>query len=499
LAFACDRFVKHIKTCLGSNGYASAKEVSFSAHRTFRHSYPGLLKGALAASSMIEYILQLLRRDVTRGVAGTILLKVGSGGLAFAMFSLAARTMSPDAFGLFATWLCIAQIASVIGLVGQELVLVRFLNEYHATGAKDLAKGVLVFCMGVAAAATVAAAAMIAAAGGVKGESALLVLAVVAFMAVNSGLMLGSQIARSLVSILMGEGNREFFWRIIVVTFLLVLLFGHHQISPTEMFTLMAAAMLIGLAVQAFSIARALPAVHATTARYETRRWTASGGRFWLSSILDAANQYFDVILIYWLLDGVTAGIYFAASRLANIFGMLSAALYTFAARRLPLLYFSKNHEEFEHTIVLMAEVTALCVLSGLVVVCVGAPYLLGLFGPAFVAQKWTLIVLAIGTAFQAAGGPASAIIQLTGRESSYVPVVAANVLLRLAGFFILIPWLGVLGAAVAATLSLGVTTIALNVICRRWTGVDPSVLVLFKRSRWKAKARPAAAADPSV
>ena len=77
---------------------------------------------------MMESILQLVRRDVTRGVAGTILLKVGSGGLAFAMFSLAARTMSPDAFGLFATWLCIAQIASVVGLLGQELVLVRFLN-----------------------------------------------------------------------------------------------------------------------------------------------------------------------------------------------------------------------------------------------------------------------------------------------------------------------------------------------------------------------------------
>ena len=460
---------------------------------------PGLRKGALAASLMMEYVLQLLQRDVTRGVTGTILLKVGSGGLAFAMFSLAARTMSPDAFGLFATWLCIAQIASVVGLVGQELVLVRFLNEYHALGARDLSKGVLLFCMAVAATATVAAAAAIAAAGGVRGESTLLLLSVIAFMAVNSGLMLGSQIARSLVSILMGEGNREFFWRILVVTSLLGLLLGHSQISPAEMFMLMAAAMLMGLAVQAFSIARALPAVHTAAARYETRRWTASGGRFWLSSILEAANQYFDVILIYWMLDSVTAGIYFAASRLANIFAMLSAALYTFAARRLPLLYFSKNHEEFEHTLVLMAEVTALCVLSGLVIICVGAPYLLGLFGPAFVAQKWTLIVLALGTAFQAAGGPAAAIIQLTGRESSYVPVVAANVLLRLLGFFILIPWLGVLGAAVSASLSLGIATIALNLICRRWTGVDPSILVLFRFPRWKAKARPAAAADPNV
>lgn len=445
---------------------------------------------------MVEFIFQLMRRDVTRGVAGTILLKVGSGGLAFAMFSLAARTMSPEAFGLFATWLCVAQIASVVGLVGQELVLVRFLNEYQVQSAKDLAKGVLLFCVGIAGAATMAAAAVIAAVGSLRGESALLILAVVAFMVVNSGLMLGSQIARALVSILMGEGNREFFWRILVVLLLLAVLFSHGQIGPGEMFLLMAGAMLLGLIVQAWSIARALPSVHETAARYETRRWTASGLRFWLSSILEAANQYFDVILIYWMLDSVTAGIYFAASRLANIFAMLSAALYTFAARRLPVLYFGKNHKEFEHTLVLMAEVTALCVLSGLVLIWIGAPYLLGLFGPAFVEQKWTLIVLALGTAFQAAGGPAAAIIQLTGRESSYVPVVAANVGLRLLGFIILIPWLGVLGAAAAATLALTVTTIALNVICRRWTGVDPSILVLLRVSRWKSKARPAAAAD---
>src|SRR5260370_17258123 len=96
---------------------------------------------------MIGSILQLMRRDVTRSLAGTILLKVGSGGLAFALFSLAARTMSPDAFGVFAAWLCVAQIGSVVGLVGQELVLVRFLNEYQVQGRADLAKGVLLFSL----------------------------------------------------------------------------------------------------------------------------------------------------------------------------------------------------------------------------------------------------------------------------------------------------------------------------------------------------------------
>lgn len=439
---------------------------------------------------MIGPILQLMRRDVTRGVAGTILLKVGSGGLAFALFSLAARAMSPEAFGVFAAWLCVAQIGSVVGLVGQELVVVRFLNEYQVQERADLTKGVLISSLRISAVATLVAIAAIAAIAGVKGESGLLILAVAFFMSVNSGLMLGSQMARSLVSILMGEGNREFFWRIVVVLFVAGLLLGNGRLTPTELFTVMAAAMAVGLAVQAFSIAAALPGMSKTPASFEAGRWRTSGRQFWFASILEAANQYFDVILIYWMLDATMAGVYFAASRLANVFAMLSAALYTFAARRLPLLYFSKNHEEFKHTLVLMAEVTALCVASGLIVIWVGAPYLLGLFGPAFAAQHWVLVVLAVGTAFQAASGPAGAILQLTGHESGYVPVVAANVLLRLLGFLIFIPWLGVLGAAVSATVSLAIATIALNVLCRRRTGVDPSILVLFRASRWRAKAR---------
>jgi O-antigen/teichoic acid export membrane protein len=445
---------------------------------------------------MIDSILQLIQRDVTRGVVGTILLKVGSGALAFAMFSLAARAMSPDGFGVFATWLSVAQIAAVVGLIGQELLLVRFLNEYQTRGQADLAKGVLLSSLRKSSFAMLLAIAAVAAVAGIRGEWWLLILSVSAFTAVNAGLMLGSQVARSLVSILMGEGNREFFWRIAVVVFLVAVLSAGARLDPAEMFAAMATAMSVCLLVQVVSIARALPNLRDVPVRSEASRWRSSGLYFWVASILEAANQYLDVILVYWLLDPATAGIYFAASRLANVFAMLSAALYTFAARRLPSLYFSKNLHEFRHTLQLMAEVTGLCVLGGLAIIWIGAPGLLSLFGPHFAAQQWVLIVLALGTAFQAAGGPAAAVLQLTGHESDYVPIVAANVMLRLLGFFILIPWLGLLGAAISATVALVIVTMVLNLLCRRRTGVDPSVVALFRAAPPKAVARVVRVAD---
>ena len=441
---------------------------------------------------MISPILQFIRRDVTRGVAGTILLKVGSGGLAFAMFSLAARVMSPEGFGLFATWLSVGQIAAVVGLVGQELLLVRFLNEYRAQGRADLTKGLLLSSLKTSLLAMVVAIAVVATVASLRGEWWLLILSLSAFTAINAGLMLGSQIARSLVNILMGEGNREFFWRIAIVVFLVAVLSEGWQIGPAELFAGMAIAMSVCLVVQVVSIAKVLPNLRDLPVQSEKSRWRSSALYFWLASILEAANQYLDVILVYWLMDPATAGIYFAASRLANIFGMLSTALYTYAARRLPSLYFRQHHHEFEHTLQLMAEVTGLCVVTGLAIIWIGAPNLLSLFGRHFAEQQWVLIVLALGTAFQAAGGPAAAVLQLTGHEGKYVPVVAANVALRLAGFLVLIPWFGVLGAAISATVSLVIATIVLNLVCRRRTGVDPSVIVLFHSTR-----KPAGALSP--
>src|SRR3954467_14669817 len=230
---------------------------------------------------MIESIVQFMRRDVTRGVAGTILLKVGSGALAFALFSLAARTMSPDGFGIFATWLSVAQMAAVVGLVGQESLLVRFLNEYRVGNQPDLTKGVLLSSLKISSVAMLIAIGTMAIGANIKGASWLLVIAVSAYTAVNAGLMLGSQIARSLVSILMGEGNREFFWRIAVVVFLVMVLSAGGRLEPAEMFAAMVTAMSVCLIVQVISIARALPDLRDVPVRSETSRWRSSGLYFW--------------------------------------------------------------------------------------------------------------------------------------------------------------------------------------------------------------------------
>ncbi len=433
---------------------------------------------------MIKAFRKLLTRDVTRTVIGAIFLKVASGIVAFAMFSLAARSMSSSEFGVLAMWLSVAQIACVIGLFGQEMLVVRSLSEYSVANQPGRSKGILLFSNGIGLGLCMVASLVVTGfAWFARHDNPALVVGVALFMLTNAAIMLGSQIARSLVSILMGEGSRDLFWRLLVVVVLAGALGTHRGISPEQFLYLSAAAMALGVVFQAMGIWRALTAeIRGSKPAFETARWLAFSVRFWLSSVLEASSQYFDVIVVYWLLDPVAAGIYFAASRLANVFATLLSALNSFANRRLPALYFAGARAEIDRGLILMAEVSAICVVIGLLIFTLGSSELLGLFGASFAAYKWTLIVLVIGTAIQAAGGPAATILLLTGHEGIYIPVVAGNVALRLLGFVILVPPFGVLGAAISCTVSLVAATIVLNVLCRRRTGLDPSVFILLRR-----------------
>jgi hypothetical protein len=126
------------------------------------------------------------------------------------MFSLAARNMSSDDFGNLALWLSVAQIGCVIGLFGQEMLVVRSLNEYSVANRPRQIKGILLFSSGVALVVSILASiTLVCFARLARHDSPALILAVALFMMTTAAIMLGSQIARSLVSILMGEGSRD--------------------------------------------------------------------------------------------------------------------------------------------------------------------------------------------------------------------------------------------------------------------------------------------------
>jgi O-antigen/teichoic acid export membrane protein len=433
----------------------------------------------------------VIDRHLSQGVVLTFGLQFCGAVVSFAMYTLAARILSPVDFGHLAMWLSVCQLSAVVAVLGQEMFVLRSLHEYSVAKRPDLAKGALLFSLTIIAVTPLLLAVIIGAIGLMfLDETPQLMVATGLFIVASASITLSSHIGRSTISVLLAEGMSDFFWRGVVVAVMLCLIVTGTIIKIHEFFLLAVGCMALAVTVQTVAIARKIPRdLLAARPAWEFFNWIRASLGFWAAAILESINQYFDVIIVYWFLDPVSAGTYFVASRIANMFAVALGALHNVATRRIPALYFAGNREELNKVLKSMAEMMLLCVGAGITIVLFGADKILALFGPDFATQKWTLITLALGTAFYAAGGPASAVLMIAGHERRYPFIVAANITLRFIGFAIFIPIFGLWGAALAASSSLAIVTIVLNVLCRRWLGIDPSVLFLFRK-------RPATVAD---
>lgn len=437
------------------------------------------LKSILDARSWVS------SHDVAQGLAVSIFIQAGGGLIAFAMFSLAARVLSVADFGHLAMWLSICQMGSVVAILGQEMFILRSLNQYTVADQPSLAKGALLFSITIVCVVPFLLSAVTGAGFLLASEAPMsFVLTMGLFLVVSSVIALSSHIARSIVGIVAADGSREILWRSLVVAALVTVIFAGGRIQIESFFILASAAIAAAICVQILTIRQKIPAaiVHAKAA-WRIRDWSKMSLGFWASTILETANQYLDVVIIYWLLNPVAAGAYFIASRLANMFATILSAIHSYATRQIPTLYFSHRFGELDRTLMIMNKVALFCVGAGLAVIVLGATTILGMFGPTFVDYKWTLFILTAGTALSALGGPAAAVLLIAGHEARYPWIIGSNMVLRFIGFAILIPMFGLNGAALSTAASLVTVTIVLNALCRRWVGIDPSVLVLFRKS----------------
>ena len=122
--------------------------------------------------------------------------------------------------------------------------------------------------------------------------------------------------------------------------------------------------------------------------------------------------------------------------------------------------------------------------LGAFLVIAFGGKLLLWIFGAVYVSAYPALIVLAAGASIGALAGPAAYVLLLTGHEGAYPRIMACGLLVRLVLIAVLGPWLGLMGAAIAWSVStIGVRS-ALIIACRQRIGLDPSLLGVILRPR---------------
>jgi O-antigen/teichoic acid export membrane protein len=430
---------------------------------------------------------KLAGRDAIKGSATALGIKFIAVTLNFAMFALLSRQMQPDAFGSFAIVFNALSFLASFALCGQEMLIVRSWGEYLSANRPELAHGALIFGVLAVSLAVLLTGVTLAIAWPRWDQiSVPLVIAACAFLATQTLMHFNGEFSRVAAGVLVGDGPRQIVWRGIVVIVITAYYVMGLSFSATDFFFVAAVGLLAGMTVQVRRVSPLIPeAVKRAKPRFDLGSWVPCSFKMWLSALLDSTGPYLEVVVIGIFLNPTVAGFYFIATRITNLITMISDANGMYATTLISLLFYSGNKARLQDILRSLAFASAAFVAGSFLAIVIAGKLVLWAFGSVYISAYPALIILAVGAAFAALGGPAGAVLVLTGREGVYPAIMSTGLALRFLLIAALGPTYGLMGAAVAWSASSVAITLTLVIACRRLVGLDPSQAAVL--ARWRA------------
>jgi O-antigen/teichoic acid export membrane protein len=431
----------------------------------------------------------LLRTGLSRSLV-SLLIKVATAGLTYAMYVVLSRTMGATEYGYFAFGLSLATLLSIGASMGQQTAILRYWPEEEVAGRRD--RAVEAVRAGGALVLVASVVLSIALVGGAIVMS-LVTAGPVAHIFAAAALVLPMAFAEYWSSALRAQGSvwaaltpRDILWRLLV-PLLVVGLFAL-GVALTGWVALLLTAGLLALAL-ALQYGLARRRGHEIGWGFAPLRtyWREHGGAtrwFLIGTVIDSAALNADTIFIGLMVDAESAGIYFNAFRTAGLLTLFMFAITLVVAPMVSRHYHAGEMRKAQ-------AITALCAWAGFVfslavfggyVVFGGA--VLGLFGTHSEAGYWVLILLSAGLLFDAATGPSRIVMMMTGHERDYVRIFGGIMLVGLVVEIVVIPVWGLVGAAAVNALSRAVATIAIASWNRKHIGIDTSLFGIFAVKR---------------
>ncbi len=426
---------------------------------------------------------RLLRNPSLRGIASVFIMKSSVIVANFLLIMVAARILDTEEFGIYSILFSAAGLFCIVATFGQQVSIMRWWNEYTASGDQALLKGALRFSLVslVAGCAIVAAGFYFWAA---STHAYLLAAAVTLYMVSQASVLTTAHLVRTAVGVGAGDGFGNLLVVLPALAYLVACLATGGAANVSMVFFLFSGGAIVAMLLHFLFVLRRLHVLYPDFAlvrpRSDAAVWRARSFKLWVSNCLEASNQYLDVLIIGYLMSPAIAGAYFVTTRLANAFATASDTMHMFSTRHIPDLYFRGQFKQLNTLLNSVAGITLAVVVAGMIVILSGGQYFLMVFNEAYVSYYPALALLCFGTAAIAAAGPSGSILMLTGHEGRYLKIIAMSVLIRAVGFFILIPGFGIMGAVSATTISFIFMAAILRHSSKALTGLDGSVARLI-------------------
>lgn len=424
---------------------------------------------------------------VLRGAFVALCLKVAGAGLSFIAALLLARLLGAAGYGIYSYSLAWVGLLAVPAGLGMQPLVLRLVASHRARSEWGLLRGILhrsgqlvlvSSCVVTAAAAATAPFLVSGASALATFRLGLLLLPLVALGQARAAVLQG------LERILSGQLPDLVLRPLVFLGFVLAASLSPHRAlsAPEAMVYQLLAAMAALLFVAVSAHRRLPPEARSAAPEYRTRSWIQGARRLLLLALIHALNGQADLLVLGCFEDPATVGVYAAAVRCVAPLGFIVIALDAAFAPVIARLHAIGDRRRLEEEVIRTARAAlALALAAAFVILLCGRP-LLSLFGSGFERGLGALSILCLGQLAATGAGSVGTLLLMTGHEKETAIYLGGAALVNLTLNVLLIPCLGMEGAACASA----VTLILLNVFLVRlaWMRLRIAATALGKKTR---------------
>jgi O-antigen/teichoic acid export membrane protein len=252
----------------------------------------------------------------------------------------------------------------------------------------------------------------------------------------------------------------------------LAVLLGNQPTAEDALWAVLAACLMALVAQGLLMMRRQRRLIPRGESVYHTRIWARISLSFLMIEGFHLLLDSTDVVIVGQLLDPQSVAIYFAAIRTGGLIAFIYFAVSALAVPRIAQIHATGTREEMQLFVSGVIRLMFWPSVAAAVVLALIGPFALSLFGPEFGKGYEVLLVVLVGLVARAATGPVEYLLNMTGHEKDTVRVYAIAALCNIALNLLLIPQLGIIGAALSTYVAIIGANIWLCRLVRRRLGV---------------------------
>ena len=219
------------------------------------------------------------------------------------------------------------------------------------------------------------------------------------------------------------------------------------------------------------------------SAIYSRREWFAVAIPLLFNDSAFVLLSQTDTIMTGAILGSFQVGIYGAAFKTAAGVSFILAGVNAIAAPMFATLHAQGDYEGLQKLTATVARWMFYPTLFFALVLIVFGDRVLGLFGEEFVAARWSMTILILGQLVNVGAGSVGYLMEMTGHHKQCAYVLGCSAVLNLILNAILIPILGIMGAAIATATTMALWNIWLHQLVVKYLGVKPSIISAIRSS----------------